>query len=1024
MFLKRWLAFLALAGLVPSAPLWAEEPYLEFVRGLRASGKADLALQYLQGMSQNPPPGLAAILPLEVAKTRLELAAAQPDAASRATLREQARSELETFLKKNPKHPLAAEAALELARIAGLRGKAELSQARAQETKEAQRAEMLRARTSFEEAAKRLQAAGVRMNEQLKADTATTPAQTQGEKEALVQAQTQAELEQGINLLDQAQTYTEPAEFSARAAVLKKARDILDKLAKREPKTTVSWQALAWVGRCYLEDDDPQKARKVFMDVINAEAGDQAEAGRRLARYFRMQALARLPDRKKALAEIVTAGEEWLHHYPHDVHTPEGYGVRFELAKAYLQQAQTLPKSSVQAREKYENARKQFRILEESDNDYTALARENRLNIVLLTSLDRTRGDIQKLRDFEECYLRAEFERAKIAQAQKQLSGAKLEKQRRLHLASMVAALNRGLDLADAKNRAADLQQARLLLAYAYLTLGDYYRAAVVGEDLARTEPKSARVAMAGAYALSAYAQLIAQHEKAGTAKDELEVERKRQRRLAEYVEQTWPTSQAADIARHMLGMMFLADKDYRQAVEVLDRISPSYSDATRSLSRLARAALQAQKNGLQPPPGKPSYEERALAALARIPDLNPSADPATARAYFTAELMRAEIYYEKKQPDRLEALAQKLAKQLEGVEEEVRQEFGTAVFSLSLYAKLGRGEADFQAGRYGKVRELLAPVVKELRDPAKAARFMDVKDKNPPLLRAVLGLAFRASVEDNQTDQGKQILDLLRKLFPEESLENLAQLVGQLRVHLQELRRQGPSAGEQVKKTVAGFSAFLDQLRRQQEKNPKPEIALFLGQSYSSLDRHKQAAELFREIKQDAPPALYHLARVLYARELRLGKDFARATAALQEILASEWGKHYLEAKKESILLLEDQEKYQLSRTQGAIPEWNQLMLSLQPKLQDNRIREEYFDCYYHLTYCIFKNALKKSDKRSKQRELHVAATFIARLEERPDPATEACKKRFEELLAKEPLLKAEYDALKKKLADDPKHR
>jgi hypothetical protein len=1017
MIMKRCLAILALTGLVPTVPLKAEEPHLQFIRALRADGKADLALQYLLSKSQNPSAELAAVLPLELAKTRLELAAVQPDAASRAAFREQARTDLEAFLKKNPKHALAAEAGLELARIAGLRGKALLSQARSQETKEAQRTETLRARASFEEAAKQLQTARNRMSEQLKADTATTPVDSQSAKEALLQAEARAELEEGINLLDQSQTYTEPAEFAARAAFLKKARDeILDRLAKREPQTAISWQALAWVGRCYLEDDDPQKARRVFMDVINADAGNQAEGGRRLARYFRMQTLAKMPDQKKALAEIVSAGEEWLRLYPQYAQTPEGNGVRFELAEAYLRQAQALSKSAGPAREKYENARKQFQILEESDNDYTTIARENRLNIVLLTSLDRTKGDIQKLRDFEECYLRAELERARIARSQKDSSVTKRDKERQLHLTSMVDALNRGLDLADVKSRAEDVQQARILLAYAYLTLGDYYRAAVVGEELARTEPKSVRVAMAGAYALSAYAQLLAQQQKAGTPREDLEVAQGRQRRLAEYVEQTWPTSQAADIARHVLAVMLLTDKEYGQAVEVLDRISSHYSDATRSLSELARAALQAHKNGLQPPAGKPSYLERALAALARVPDLKSSADRATARDYFAAELTLADIYYQRKQHDQLDALAQKLAEKLAGTEEGIQQEFRSAIASLSLYAKLGRGETDYQAGQYGKVRELLAPTLKEMSDPAKAAQLMDLKEKNPQLVRGVLGLALRASVQDNQADQGKQILDILQKIFPESSLENLVQLVQQLQIHLQELRRQGPAARDQLKKTIAGFSTFLDELSKQHAKNPKPEITLFLGQSYSSLDQHKRAAELFNGVKEDAPPALYHLARVLYARELRLAKDFAGAGAVVHEILASEWGKHHLEAKKESILLLEDQEKYQLSRTQGAIPEWNQLMLSLRPKLQDNRIKEQYFDCYYHLTYCIFKSALKKSDKRGRQKDIHAAATFIARLEEQPDTAVEGCKKRFEQLMAKEPLLKAEYDAIKKK--------
>src|SRR5262249_15216842 len=149
--------------------------------------------------------------------------------------------------------------------------------------------------------------------------------------------------------------------------------------------------------------------------------------------------------------------------------------------------------------------------------------------------------------------------RAKLAQLKKESSAEKLEIQRKQHFGNMVEALNRGLDLADAKSSTEDVNQARLLLVYAYLALGDYYRAAVAGEELAHSQPKFGQAAMAGAYALSAYAQLVAKQEHTGMAKEELEVERKRQRQLAQYIEQTWPTSQAADIARHVQGSMFLA---------------------------------------------------------------------------------------------------------------------------------------------------------------------------------------------------------------------------------------------------------------------------------------------------------------------------------------------------------------------------------------------------------------------------------------------------------------------------------
>src|SRR5207253_3005111 len=114
------------------------------------------------------------------------------------------------------------------------------------------------------------------------------------------------------------------------------------------------------------------------------------------------------------------------------------------------------------------------------------------------------------------------------------------------------------------------------------------------------------------------------------------------------------------------------------------------------------------------------------------------------------------------------------LAKSIDRTDERIQEEFRIPVLSLGLYAKLGRGEIDYQAGRYSKAYELVAPVVKELTDPAKASQLAELKEKNPQLLRAVLGFALRASVQDNKLNEGRQILDSMQKTFPENSREIL----------------------------------------------------------------------------------------------------------------------------------------------------------------------------------------------------------------------------------------------------------
>ena len=88
---------------------------------------------------------------------------------------------------------------------------------------------------------------------------------------------------------------------------------------------------------------------------------------------------------------------------------------------------------------------------------------------------------------------------------------------------------------------------------------------------------------------------------------------------------------------------------------------------------------------------------------------------------------------------------------------------------------------------------------------------------------------------------------------------------------------------------------------------------------------------------------------------------------------------------------------------------------MQLQPRLQDNRLREIYFEGYYQLTYCIYRNALQQVDDAAKQKELKLAANYILKLDGQSDPVADSCKKRLHELLTEATPLREQYDALKK---------
>jgi hypothetical protein len=509
-----------------------------------------------------------------------------------------------------------------------------------------------------------------------------------------------------------------------------------------------------------------------------------------------------------------------------------------------------------------------------------------------------------------------------------------------------------------------------------------------------------------------------------------LDADRERLRKLADYVEKTWPTDAAADVARHQLGIVLFGENKYAEAVAVLSRITPSYENAIRSQYLLASAALQAQKADLKPPAGQPSYQQIAMSAFEAMPALPHGADAETVQVYVDARLHYGGLLYSQKDYPRLTTVADSLQKLVASSDlalpEAARNDLRPRVKALEMLAKLGEADTAFRAGQYAKAAAVLEPYLNQLRNPMTAGQILEIK--HPGLLHAVLGLAMRAYVQDNKTDRAQDVLELLQKTVPENSLDILKDLVRQLSQQIHELRQKGNAAQDLLSQTVQSFSIFLDELARQ--KDPKPEMLLFLAESYGSLDKHKTAAELLARLQEPKPEgdaktadpkkvALYRLARILLARELRLGRQFDRAKAELDRLLGTPdhpgWGQGSFEVKKERIFLLEDQDRY--GGKTGAVHEWNELLQSLQKqRRQDARANEHYFECYYLLTHSIYKHALTLKDQAKIRKQVQLAANFVVTLERlQPDMGGEASRKRFEELLQAEAALKAAYDELKK---------
>src|SRR5262249_1430626 len=161
------------------------------------------------------------------------------------------------------------------------------------------------------------------------------------------------------------------------------------------------------VGRCFQLNDNPEAARKEF-DAVVREEGDYADPAKRLVRYYRILLIAKDRTEKDPMKKVQVAAEDWLKSYSNWQNSPEGYGVRFTLAKAYQSQADKMQQPnkppSAAASDFYAKAQKLYQGLEQSDTEYAEEARKGRLSIIFTVSAERSKGDIGKLKDFEECY--------------------------------------------------------------------------------------------------------------------------------------------------------------------------------------------------------------------------------------------------------------------------------------------------------------------------------------------------------------------------------------------------------------------------------------------------------------------------------------------------------------------------------------------------------------------------------------------------------------------------------------------
>jgi hypothetical protein len=955
-FVASWAALVVVGSF--SAASQAGDP-IDLVRGLRENGLPDMALEYLTELSAGKPtPGTLAVIPLERARAKLELAATETDDAKRSSMVTEAKADFDAFLKANTTHPRRAEASLALARLVSVQAKGMVSKANKVSDDEARAKDLLNARPVFQDASKRFSDAAKEFAK--KGDEAGLTAM---QKKAIKDDLFQAQLDEATNLFQLAFTYptvkAAANDIVERGKAIDKAKDLFTKLSSEDPMHPLCWVAQAWVGECEREKNAPVEAQKRFEAVRLAyqKMPSVVASGYRTSRFFELRGEFEkaFTETNKAAAfrKAQTLIETWLADPTGKTSrpTPEMFAARYYLATCKYKIAETQikldnvtkqPVLQGSARELLQAAEKDFRRLAEPENDYTARASEDRTRAIRLLIGDPNKIDPATLNDFDQCLMAAQV------QLYNAVKEAKTDEERVGTAKKVVALYERLQKLPVPKDAVKDAQEALANLSYAYILADKPYEAAVLAESIARTSRNSATASRSGLYAIMAYRQVADKIDVAEAAQKRNDEDRAVNVGL--YLDKQFPTDPNTDTARVQITQQLLQTRRYREAFDVTAKVpnsSPLILNARflQSLAALEMLRTPTTAEGALPAPERATISKKTLADIQAIPETQPASARADARLAVLLNLQVAELYFLNGSEDLPKAEASivsatKIIGTYTNLTADDKKELELRGELAKMRALYGQSLMAFQAKKYADAVTKLTPILTE----AKASGPVTKPDMLPEVAtyakkvdefrrEKILGLAMQARIREGAVDKVAELLDILKKLGG--SLSNsagtLSVLVEGVRPQIDALRKEGKAA--EADALATGIGTILDKVAA--EPDVKPPTILVLAQGLNSIGNYDKAIEFLQKIeapadmtvlkkrisdipdeKQQLLVARYRIAQLESLRACKMAKKFPEADAILKEALT--WSNNG-DFRKEAAYLLEAKAEAEANLTNSA---------------------------------------------------------------------------------------------------------
>src|SRR5262245_27653569 len=687
------------------APALAADDWQKFLEALRQRHYFDTAQEYLERRAADPNVSaeFKRSVPYEQALILIESGAGARDPQVRDRQLDQAQAKLKEFIASEKDPQLSAQARDRLGNL--LRYRAADLMARAGDQPKLR----VDAQTSYKEAIAVFDDLAAQFRKQLDA----MPAGEQKELREEIGGQwLGACLNSGRTTFDLAMCAT--ANSDARIAGLKTTIKQCGTLYQKYPKRLGAAYAHFYEGRANEELGERTKALAAYQDLM-IDLTESDAAFRPLKTQAMRQALA-LWVADKNYATAVDKSLVWAKSAKGDeLQDADWLSVKLYTATALNGLATTLPKKDPRAAAYFKDARELVGdVLKSKNTELHKPARELLAqigtgagggasaqttsadaapkkmmhlagsNTVLASTSQTDAGQSGEVKSFDAAF-------DKLKEATEDLQGAQdalaLAQQEEKPDAKLIADLKasiaekpkqilplcqRAIELADARSNLDKLNEARYLLCYFDYTQGSYYEAAVIGQFMAKTQPKAAGAQRCAHLALASLDAIARKEKQAGR---DPSYESGKLAELAQYVIGQWPDQPEAAVAGEVLLNSALNSGDYEKAMATLKRIpadSKSRADAEVRLGHalwskyLRRAAeLRQQKtsdggqSALDDPKNKKELDglvKQAQEALEHAAERLRKSDEVSDRGVL-AMVALAQLYVKQSQTDKAIAI-------------------------------------------------------------------------------------------------------------------------------------------------------------------------------------------------------------------------------------------------------------------------------------------------------------------------------------------------------------------------------